>query len=70
MALHPGVAWIRKHMPELEHDYPNEYVAADANGLVAHGLDLAVVLEKIQQEGRKFGDVIWAKIPAETEVEG
>lgn len=64
MREHPGLAWLREHRPELERDYPGEWVAADDNGIVAHGRNFAAVsAEVVAQKGREDCGVTWAQIP-------
>ena len=57
-----GTLWIEAHCEELERDYPGEYVAADGNGLIAHGQSRDIVMKEATKQGR-FREVTYFLVP-------
>lgn len=56
-----GSDWLEEHIQQLERDHPNEWVAADDGGLVAHDASIDVVTEKVSRAGKQ-GYVTYAHI--------
>lgn len=59
-----GSQWVDAHWKELEHDHPNEWVAADDSGLIAHDPSYDVLLQKVAKRTGRTGEVTHAFIPA------
>ena len=59
---HPGSLWIEANWAVLELSYNNEWIAADAGGVVAHDASIDEVIRTIQSRGLKTEDVCFSYV--------
>ena len=52
-----GSQWLTDHAQEIYSNYPEEWIAASASGLIAHNQLLSEVMKEVEAQGLKPEDV-------------